>query len=76
MSLQTDVFLPSKLSDEDVAAWNSFNSETPNLSVSFLSHTYAVAAEKAFGNVHVCRVKRDGQVMLFFPMIGSNRALW
>ena len=65
MVLKADVVSPSELSDDDIAAWNGFSS-IPDLSVAFLSHPYALAAERSFPNVRVCRVRRDGQPIIFF----------
>lgn len=67
MTWKTDLVLPSQLSDEDVSAWGIFNAQSPGLSVAFLSHPYALAAENVFPNVRVCRVERDGKAVLFFP---------
>jgi CelD/BcsL family acetyltransferase involved in cellulose biosynthesis len=67
MDLKADIVSPSELSEEDIAAWNRFNSETPDLAVAFLSYPYALTAEKSFSNVRVCRVRSNGRPVLFFP---------
>jgi CelD/BcsL family acetyltransferase involved in cellulose biosynthesis len=66
MILKAGTFSPSELSDADVAAWNNFNSTCPE-PVAFLSYPYALAAEKSFPNVRVCRVQHDGRPVIFFP---------
>ena len=67
MDLRADIVSPSKLPEADIAAWNRFQSENPDLSVAFLSYPYAFAAEKSFPNVRVCRVRSEGRPVLFFP---------
>ena len=67
MDLKADIVSPSGLSEADIAAWNRFNSEIPELAVAFLSYPYALAAEKSFPDVRVCRVRSDGRPVLFFP---------
>lgn len=67
MTLNADVVSPSELSDAAIAAWNRLSSAMPHLSVAFLTYPYALAAEKSFPDVRVCRVRRDGLPILFFP---------
>jgi len=67
MDLKADVVAPSQLSEGDIAAWNSFTSGSAELSVAFLSYPYALVAEKSFPNVRVCRVRRNGRPVIFFP---------
>jgi CelD/BcsL family acetyltransferase involved in cellulose biosynthesis len=66
MILEAETFSPSELSDADVAAWNNFNSTCSDMPVAFLSYPYALAAEKSFPNVRVCRVQRNGRPVIFF----------
>ena len=35
--------------------------------MAFLSYPYALAAEKVFGNVRVCRIEAAGEPIIFFP---------
>ena len=67
MDLKADIIPPSELSEDDIAAWNGFTSEFPDLSVAFLSYPYALAAEKSFPNVRVCRVQHNDRPVIFFP---------
>ncbi len=66
MDLKADIVSPSELSEDDIAAWNGFTSEFPDLSVAFLSYPYALAAEKSFPNVRVCRVQHNDRPVIFF----------
>src|SRR5260221_10098740 len=66
MDLKADIIPPSELSEDDIAAWNGFTSEFPDLSVAFLSYPYALAAEKSFPNVRVCRVQHNDRPVIFF----------
>ena len=74
MDLKADIVSPSEFSEGDITAWNRFNSETPDLAVAFLSYPYALAAEKSFPNVRVCRVRSEGRPVLFFPFQFKSRA--
>jgi CelD/BcsL family acetyltransferase involved in cellulose biosynthesis len=65
--LKADILLPSELSATDIAVWDHFNIATQAQTVAFLSYPYALAAEKVFGNVRVCRIEADGQPVVFFP---------
>lgn len=65
--LKADILLPSELSASDIAAWDYFNVATPSQTVAFLSYPYALAAQKAFRNVRVCRIEADGEPIIFFP---------
>jgi CelD/BcsL family acetyltransferase involved in cellulose biosynthesis len=67
MDLKADIVLPSGLSEEEIAAWDQFNSEIPDLAVAFLSYPFALAAEKSFPRVRGCRVRSAGRPVLFFP---------
>jgi CelD/BcsL family acetyltransferase involved in cellulose biosynthesis len=71
--LKADVVSPSELSEDDIAAWNNFTSGFPDLSVAFLSYPYALAAEKSFPNVRVCRVRCNDRPALFFPFQFKSR---
>jgi CelD/BcsL family acetyltransferase involved in cellulose biosynthesis len=66
MDLKADIVPPSQLSEGDIATWNHFMSESPDLAVAFLSYPYALAAEKSFPHVRVCRVRRNDRPVLFF----------
>ena len=65
--LKADILLPSNFSDTDIAAWKHFNISTPGLTAAFLSYPYVLAAEKAFGEVRVCRISSEGGPIAFFP---------
>jgi CelD/BcsL family acetyltransferase involved in cellulose biosynthesis len=68
--ISVDMVSPSELSDDDIGAWNRLCSDVPDLSIAFLSYPYALAAEKSFSavRVRVCRVRRDGRPVAFFPL--------
>jgi CelD/BcsL family acetyltransferase involved in cellulose biosynthesis len=65
--LKADVLLPSELSATDIAVWDHFNIASPAQTMAFLSYSYALAAEKVFGNVRVCRIEAGGEPVVFFP---------
>ena len=65
-AMSADIVPPSELSEDDIGVWDRLCSNTPELSVAFLSYPYALAAEHAFPNVRVCRVRREGRPVAFF----------
>lgn len=67
MSLEVKITSPSELGTSEIEAWNGFNISTPGLSTAFLSHPYALVAERSFGNVRVCCARRAGRPAMFFP---------
>src|SRR5690349_9409225 len=67
-NLTADLVPPSHLSAAEIDAWNRFNSEVAGLTVAFLTHPFALAAEKSFPNVYVCRVTDRGRPVMFFPI--------
>jgi len=66
-AMSAKVLSPSELSTSDIAVWDRFCMETGDLSLAFLSYPYALAAEKSFPDVRVCRFQRDGKTVAFFP---------
>ncbi len=65
--LKSSVIRPSSLDEDDVALWRSFLQSSPAFAAPFLSHAYAVTAERCFGGVHVVKFERGGQPVGFFP---------
>jgi CelD/BcsL family acetyltransferase involved in cellulose biosynthesis len=65
--LKSCVIRPSSLGEGDVALWRSFLQSSPAFAAPFLSHAYAVTAERCFGGVHVAKFEQGGQTAGFFP---------
>lgn len=65
--LKATVVKPSALGEDDIARWRSFLHNSPALAAPFLSHAYAMAAERCFANVRLLKLARAGETIGFFP---------
>ncbi|MDB5799402.1 MAG: family N-acetyltransferase [Rhodocyclales bacterium] len=72
---KTRVVRPDELTTNERARWQDLLSSS-NCASAFLSPAYALAAEKAFGNVRVCIFEHAGVIQAFFafslPMLGNR----
>jgi len=61
------IVVPECLSHQDRALWAEFCQATPGLATAFLSFSYVLAASRAFRDVRICVIEREGQAVAFFP---------
>ena len=65
-ALHSKILRPHELDSRDIAIWRQLQRQVPHLGTPFLSHAFAVAASRVFGNVFVSKLQRAGRTIGFF----------